>query len=198
MCFALNTPIESPKGPRPIEDYFVGDPVVAASAAGDGSWSWATYAVEFSSGTGPGRDQPAMVYIHFGEEGVLIVTPDQPLLIGGGMLKRADQLVPGTDSLVAAGGGTVPIEQVSVGSFAGGIHDIATGISSSLEWDGSLDGHLLNAAGVICGDFVLQIRQGDPRMARYLAVGPTVGSVEYGNMQPHLRDEGRIDGELER
>jgi hypothetical protein len=53
MCFAFETPVESPKGPRPIQDYAVGYPVMAASAA-NGAWAWAPRAVEFSSGTGPG------------------------------------------------------------------------------------------------------------------------------------------------
>jgi hypothetical protein len=175
--FASKTPIESPKGPRPCGDYFVGDPVMAASAAADGSWTWAPHIVEFSSGTDSA--QPAMIFIHFGDEGALIVTADQPVLIAGGKLKRADQLAPGDDRLVAAGGGDLEITQVSIGSFAGGIHDIATGLSSSLDWDGSLDGHLLNVSGVICGDFILQIRHGDPRMAHYQAQGPSIGSPEY-------------------
>jgi hypothetical protein len=122
-----------------------------------------------------------MVFIHFGAGGSLIVTPDQPMLIAGGKLQTADRLVPGIDTLVAADGGALPILATSIGQFDGGIQDIATGIGASLDWDGGLDGHLLNCAGAICGDFVLQIRHGDPRMARYLAdpSGPRIGTSEY-------------------
>jgi hypothetical protein len=191
MCFAFETPVESPKGPRPIQDYVVGDPVLAASAA-NGGWAWAPHIVEFSSGTGGGGEQ-IMVFILFGEGGKLIVSVDQPLLLAGGKLQTANRLVPGRDSLTAADGSALAIEQVSIGTFTGGIHDIATGIGpASLDWDGSLDGHLLNCAGAICGDFILQIRHGDPRMARYLAPdAPAIGTPEYA-AQPQAPD--RVHG----
>lgn len=180
MSFAFETPVESPKGPRPIQDYVAGDPVMAASEE-NGGWAWAPHAVEFSSGTASGG-QATMVFILFGDGGKLIVSPDQPLMLAGGTLQTADRLVPGRDSLVAAGGSALPVEQVSLGTFAGGVHAIATGIvPGSLDWDGSLDGHLLNCAGAICGDFILQIRHGDPRMARHLADtnAPRIGTREY-------------------
>ncbi|MEA3062806.1 MAG: hypothetical protein QOJ94_2587 [Sphingomonadales bacterium] len=180
MSFAFGTAIESPDGPRAIEDYAVGDRVMAASEDGS-SWAWAPREVAFSSGTGPGGGQSEMVYLRFGDGVELVVTPDQPLLVAGGKLQTADRLVPGADSLVAADGRLLPIAQVSLGQFDGGVHAIATAIGgASLDWDGSLDGHLLNAVGAICGDFILQIRQGDPRMARYLAArGPAIGTSAY-------------------
>lgn len=191
MCFAYDTPVESPKGPRPIQDYVVGDPVMAASAQGEG-WAWAPHNVEFSSGTGGSYTQ-TMVFILFGDDGKLVVSPDQPLLLAGGKLQTANRLVPGQDSLTAAADGSaLPIETVSIGTFAGGVHDIATGVSAGLEWDGSLDGHLLNCAGAICGDFVLQVRHGDPRMARYLAPNaPEIGSPEY---EAQLQGPDRVHG----
>jgi len=186
MVFAWNTQIESPEGPRPVQDYVTGDAVMAASAAGTG-WAWARSSVVFSAGKGPGSQQPAMVYVHFGDMGGLVVTPDQLLMLAGGKLIRADRLVPGSDSLAGAEGGAFPVEMVSIGMYVGGIHDIATG---AMQWNGGLDGHLLNCMGVIGGNYVLQIFQGDPRMAPYLADlsdRPTIGTAEYGNMHtgPH-------------
>jgi hypothetical protein len=180
MSFAFETPAESPKGPRPIQDYAVGDPVMAASAE-NGAWAWAARDVAFSSGTGPGGHQGAMIFIRFGEERELIVDQDQPMLIAGGKLQTASRLVPGRDSLVAADGSALAVTSVSVGRYDGGVHAIATMVGGGLDWDGSLDGHLLNCAGAICGDYVLQIRHGDPRMARYLADphAPVIGSAEY-------------------
>jgi hypothetical protein len=180
MSFAFGTAIASPGGPRPVEDYAVGDRVMAASEEG-ASWAWAAREVAFSSGTGPGGGGQPMVWLSFGDGSGLIVTPDQPMLVAGGKLQTADRLVPGADSLVAADGRLLTIAQVAVGQFDGGVHAIAAAIDGAgLDWDGSLDGHLLEAAGAICGDFVLEIRQGDPRMARYLAPrGPEIGTPEY-------------------
>jgi hypothetical protein len=180
MSFAFGTAVESPGGPRAIEDYAVGDRVMAASEDG-GSWAWAAREVAFSSGTGPGGGH-TMVWLSFGDGAGLIVTQDQPMLVAGGKLQTADRLAPGADSLVAADGRLLTIAQVSLGQFDGGVHAIATAIGgASLDWDGSLDGHLLEAAGAICGDFILQIRQGDPRMARYLAArGPAIGTSSHG------------------
>jgi hypothetical protein len=187
MVFAWNTQIESPGGPRPIQDYAVGDWVMTASAAGTGGWAWAPASVVFSAGTGPGGQHPAMVYLHFGETGGLVVTADQLLMLAGGRLLRADLLVPGSDSLAGAKGGTFPIEMVSVGMYVGGVHDIAT---AGMQWNGSLDGHLLNCMGVIGGDFVLQVSQSDPRMAPYLADArdrAAIGTAQRSNMHsgPH-------------
>ena len=156
MTFAYGTPVQTPDGAKPIEDFEVGDPVLAAVAAG-GGWQWEVGAVQFSQGTGPGGLQPTMVFIRFGEEGELIVTPDQPMLIAGGRLKRAQLLVPGEDALTAADGSALPILIVSLGAYDGGVHHIATNWDGGR--DGKLDGHLLNAAGAICGDYFLQIHQ---------------------------------------
>lgn len=187
MVFAWNTQIESPEGARPVQDYAIGDAVMTASAAGTGGWAWARSSVVFSEGTGPGSQQPAMVYIHFGEMGGLVVTPDQLLMLAGGRLIRANLLVPGSDSLAGAEGGAFPIEMVSIGMYVGGVQGIATG---DMQWNGGLDGHLLNCMGVIGGDYVLQVFQSDPRMAPHMIDPrdrPAIGTAEYSNMHtgPH-------------
>jgi len=183
MSFAYDTPVRSPDGQRPIQDCAVGDRVLAASEAG-GGWAWAPGQIGFSSGTGAGGHQAGMFFIRFGEAGRLIVVPDQPLLITGGTLQTASRLMPGRDSLVAADGSALPVTDVSVGQYDGGVHAIAMMAGGGLDWDGSLDGHLLECAGAICGDYVLQIRLGDPRMARYLPdphaqEAPALGSEAY-------------------
>ena len=194
MSFAYDTPVASPDGPRPIQDYAVGDHVLAASEAG-GGWAWAPGMVAFSSGTGPSGHQGAMIFVRFGEERQLIVDMDQPMLIAGGKLQTASRLAPGRDSLVAADGSALAIMEVMVGRYDGGVHAIATMAGGSLNWDGSLDGHLLNCAGAICGDWVLQIRHGDPRMARYLpdAHAPAIGSAEYAARHGATFGAGKVD-----
>ena len=164
MSLANGTRMQTAVGSRPVEIFAVGDMVLAGSGR-EGSWSWAPTAVQFSSGTGPGHWQPAMVYLRFGEDRELIVAPDQLLMTDGNRLQRAGLLVPG-NSLIAADGTAVALDLVSMGGFQGGAHSIAMNIdASNAQWDG----HLLVCAGVIGGDFWLQMRQEEQWMAQYLA-----------------------------
>lgn len=194
MSFAYDTQVQSPDGPRLIQEYAVGDHVLAASEAG-GGWAWAAGTVAFSSGTGPGGHHGAMIFVRFGEGGGLIVDPDQPLLVAGGKLQTANRLAPGRDSLVAADGRALPVMEVSVGEYAGGVQAIATMAGGGLDWDGSLDGHLLDCAGAICGDYVLQIRLGDPRMARYLPDphAPAIGTADYAARHGAMSGASKLD-----
>ncbi len=159
MCFAYGTSVQLPDGSRAIERLEIGDPVLAASAR-DGGWAWQLETVRFSEGAGPGGAgmRQTMVSLGFGEGARLIVTPDQPMLLASGLLRRADRLTPGRDRLVASGGDAIDLLEVSLSLFGGGIHSIAT----SFDPARSLDRHLLACAGVICGDYALQLRGDDP------------------------------------
>jgi len=157
-CFANGTRIAIPDGTRVIEEFVIGDKVLTASlgaaSAGDVKLSWSPAKVAFSSGTGPDGFQSAMVYIHHGQVGSIIATPDQLFLMSTGKLKRADRLVPGKDFFVSQMGTPVAINEVSVGEYKGGVHHIAT----DKEFTGSVDDHLLLSEGIVSGDFNLQIR----------------------------------------
>ncbi|WP_139487950.1 hypothetical protein [Brevibacillus dissolubilis] len=156
-CFAYGTPIATPVGMKAIEEFIVNDEVLVASEVqtADGSMqlNWAPKSVLFSSGTGPDSSQASMIYLAYGDDQGLVVTPDHIFMLPNGKLKRADKLVPTEDQLLSPEGEAVPIHAVRLGSYKGGIHHIAT----DLNFDYKVEGHLLNANGVVCADYLLQI-----------------------------------------
>lgn len=158
-CTAYGTKIAVPDGDKKIEMFNVGDQVLAA----DMSLNWSPTKISFSSGTGASSQQSTMVYIHFGDNDIMIVTPDQLFMLSDRKLKRADRLIAGKDNLVDQNGKPVAINNIAIGRYKGGIHHIST----SLNYNGSPDGHLLLAEGVVIGDFTLQInaRELDEYMA---------------------------------
>ena len=156
-CFANGTLIASPTGAKKIEDYQVGDKVLAAGitgAAGSTNLEWSPARVGFSFGTSDGTQQ-GMVYLRYGSGTTMICTPDQLFLLATGKMIRADRLVPGRDQFVSPGGTPVALYEISLGVYKGGVHHIAT----KPDFKGDLQGHLLNSAGIVAGDFDLQIRR---------------------------------------
>ena len=152
-CLAFGTPIATPDGAKAIELFNIGDSVSV------GSWDksklgWANGSVKFSSGTDPGSVN-TMIFIAFGEGRQIIATADNLFLMSDGKLKRADRLVPGKDQILTADGSGLGVTAVVSGQWSKGLHHIATG----LEFTGSLDGHLINANGIVTGDYCLQINQ---------------------------------------
>jgi hypothetical protein len=152
MVFAYGTMVRGPTEFKPIEQYRDGDHVLAATMAPGGP-HWTPREVAFSQGAGPSPHQSMMVYMVFGETESLIVTTDQIFLMKDGKLKRAADLVPESDFLTSEDGAGVPIREVRFGDYAGGVHAIS---ASPNEWQGSMDDHLLDCAGIIAGDFLLQ------------------------------------------
>lgn len=186
-CFAHGTRIGIPGGFRVIEQFEIGDKVLTGSLTQGGSLKldWAPVKISFSSGTGPDSHQPAMVYIHHGGVGSIIVTPDHLFLLSTGKLRRADRLVPGKDFLVTAEGVPVAVNEVSLGEYQGGVHHIAT----ENEFTGSVDGHLLVSEGIVSGDFMLQIHSEALKNNGMLDDHdelPKVGSEEYERAHTHL------------
>jgi len=152
-CMAWGTKIATPDGDKEVQTFVVGDAVLAAGS----DLKWRPYAVEWSDGVPPGQNygKPMMtVYFQLdGKIGSLIVTSDQVFLLSNGLLSRTELLVPGKDQLVSATGVAVPIISIEGGYFYGGVHHIATSETVAT----SADGHLLNARGIVVGDWALQI-----------------------------------------
>lgn len=179
-CFANGTRIGIPSGQKVIEQFNIGDKVLTASLkpGGGASMNWAPATVKFSSGTGPDGHQSAMIYLHFGDNGTIVVTPDHLFLRPDGKLVRADRLVPGRDQLVSAEGAPVDIHEVAVGEYHGGVHHIATDIA----YNGTLDGHLLLSEGIVSGDFILQMHASQLKDNHFVDNHddlPKVGSPDY-------------------
>ena len=147
-CLALDTPVQAgDETYRAIQDFKVGDPVLAAGA----NLKWVVKEVEFSDGTTGDSVQPYTIFVEYGERS-LIVTADHLFLMPNGKLKRADRLST-SDELVSPDGDEIQIRSVSMGTFYGGFHHIAT----TTEQPKNLDGHLLNTNGVVTADYALQL-----------------------------------------
>jgi hypothetical protein len=175
-CFARATPITVPTGAVAIGDLVEGDEILAGSVNGGGV-TWSPQRLGFSQGS-TGGYEPAMVYLHYGDEDrALIASVDQPLMLADGKLTTAGVLVPG-QSLVDQDGNAVPLKTVSLGAYTGGVHHIAT----QTRWHGSVDGHLMLAGGVVAGDFTLQLHfrqvDGALKVDEHDAL-PAVGTPEY-------------------
>jgi hypothetical protein len=199
-CLAAETPVADPGGFKALEDYAIGDEVLAAARSGD-SWSWESKTVAFSSGspattsTGP-RDGNITVCVEYGDGKWLIATPNQLFALPDGNLKRADQLAPSHDQLAGADGGAVPITRVSTGYYKGGIHHISTSMVPYDEFDGSIDGHLINANGIVCGDYLLQMFQDTKKMKPHIeSSAPSIGTYAYSQAYPDLFVKPYVVGE---
>lgn len=180
-CFASQTPVAAPAGFRAIEDFAIGDEVLAAAKSG-GGWSWTPQTVQFSSGSpaSAGMGGNLMLSVVYGGEQVLIATANELFLLPDGKLKRADQLVPGTDSLVGEDGSSVAIDRILTGNYTGGVHHIATQVVSYRDFNGSIDNHLINANGVVVGDYLLQMFQDTDKMKPHIEPhAPVIGTREY-------------------
>lgn len=182
-CFAKATPIGLPEGERvAIGDIIVGD-VVLAGSPGAGKVEWAPATVAFSQGTEEGR-QAAMVFIVYGEGDELITTAEQPLMLADGKLTTAARLAPGQE-LMGVDGDALPVQLVSIGGYQGGVHHIST----DTKWVGSVDDHLIQANGVVAGDFTLQVHfpevEGDQLTADWEAL-PEIGTAAYQETHTNL------------
>ncbi len=173
MSFAYGTPIAGPDGFRPIETYAVGDEAIGADLEGQKP-VWAPREVAFSGGVPPNPHEDPMVYLTYGEDGALTVTIDQCFLLMDGALKAATYLEPG-DQLVGADGGAVILTQVAVVRFQGGVHAIAL---APTTWSGSANGHLLDAGGVVAGDYVANQHALEAAQAKG-ASSPPPGPLDY-------------------
>lgn len=169
-CLAVGTPVAVGEDSfKPIEDFVVGDSVLTLNH--DKKWTPST--VKFSDGTkGDGAKVPFSVFVELDTGMQLIVTPDHPFLLSTGKLAMASRLTL-TDKLTNSEGMPVGIKSLMFGDYTGGIHNISTSTSSSGE--SMYDGHLINTAGVISGDYYAQLYLiEESERSR-----PTIGSEGY-------------------
>jgi hypothetical protein len=153
-CFAWGTEIAVPGGFKQIQEFDVGDPVMVTGV----DLKWLESVVEFSDGVPPAPEYGKFcysVYVQLAPTKIIgvVVTPDHVFLVPGGKLKRAEALQPGVDELIDAGtGNPVPVVGREGGMFYGGLHHIAV----TQDVARSIDGHLINAHGVVSADWALQ------------------------------------------
>jgi hypothetical protein len=175
-CLALGTPVAIAQGQfKPIQDFKVGDKVLATGI----NLQWVEKEVAFSNGTTGASVQPHSVFIEYGNSS-LIVTADHLFLMPDKKLKRADRLTI-NDKLMASNGGELEIKSVSMGTYYGGFHHIAT---TTEKPNDNLDGHLLDTNGIISADYAVQLYQNQRELDSKLLVDghndlPVVGSPEY-------------------
>lgn len=188
--FASTALVAVPGGNRPMDEIAIGNQVLTAVRHGV-EWEWSAREVQFSAGSPPNTTGigNVMFYIEYGGQQpggrrqAMVASPNQLFLLAdGGILKRADQLVPGTDCLVDPQGRAVPVARIHSGSYFGAVHHIATVVPDYGEFLGSLDKHFIIVNGVVCGDFALQRYQHAESMQPHLASGadhPAVGTAAY-------------------
>jgi hypothetical protein len=139
---------------KPITDFQVGDPVYVASDTS--LQAWTQRPVLFSAGAGAVADSTALVRITYGTPELndfLVVDRTQPFLLPDRELRLAEALVPGRDALVSGEGLPWPVLALEPGVTARSVHHIATSTTPAT----SVDGHLLLARNVVCGDWALQV-----------------------------------------
>jgi hypothetical protein len=161
----------------------------AGPAIGKLGLKWDQGSVVTSTGTGTGSSSDsgnqAMVFVHYGKDGEIMVTPDHLFLTPDGRLIRADRLRAG-DALVEVDGSSTTVHGVQIGLFRGGVHHIS---AESQPGSISLDGHLLSANGVVVADDILRINQASEGVRQYLVPDldqrPVIGSKEYVAGGPH-------------
>ncbi|UVM52971.1 hypothetical protein LOY38_13535 [Pseudomonas sp. B21-015] len=126
-----------------------------------------------------------MMFIEFAGNKQLIASVDHLFFLASGKLKRADRLVPHKDQLMSAEGTPLDILSSLSGTWDKGLHHIAT----DMHFNGSLNGHLINSAGVVSGDYCLQINQHELiKMGLMDApeTSPAFGSKAFAAANPHL------------
>ncbi|WP_059051430.1 M48 family metalloprotease [Paenibacillus senegalimassiliensis] len=188
-CFALNTPIMISDGiTKAVQNIKVGDYIQVAGL----DLVWRQKEVGFSAGSKGNRTtlQPSIVFISYGENQHLVVTPDSLFLTSDKKLKRADKLNV-EDFLIGEHSDKIPINGVGIGNYRGGFHHIATDVDEPSE---NLDGHLIMANGVVCGDYTLQIKYHGNTFKKDFENMLTVGTKEYNEKYGKLKRE-LIDNE---
>jgi hypothetical protein len=139
-----------------IELIVPGDRVPAGSLRA-GVLSFEPAEVVLSSGIPPSPEvRTSMIAVVYGEDQTLIATPYQVFMLADGTLTTGLRLVAGQE-LMAGNGEPTGILHVTVVQWQGGIHQIVAG---GTTFDGTSDGHLLQAGGLIVGDYLLELHPG--------------------------------------
>jgi len=141
MAFAADTTITVPSGAMQIGELRAGDMVLAA----DLELHWYQHRVKFAEAA---TGQFFAAFLQFEEDRQLVVTFDQLFLMTDRTLRRADHLKPG-DTVAGNGNRAVRLLEIAAGNYHGDICDIATSATDTA--------HLLDANGIIAGDFDMQV-----------------------------------------
>lgn len=181
-CMAGNTLIAiSQETWKPISEISIGDDVLTLSANGN----WTATPVEFSDGTRPaGSKIPFVVYIKLENGTALIVTPEHPFLLPDKSFRTANRLTL-SDQLADEQLNPVKIESLGYGHYDGAIRHIST--ISETDNPNPFWGHLINTAGVISGDFVIQLHL--QQIQSNEAENPRIGSIEYLNLHGDVQQK---------
>lgn len=177
-CLALGTPIAADVNLfKAVEEFSIGDSVLAAGP----DLKWNKVQVAFSNGTTNGV-QPYSIFVEY-HGGSLIVTADHLFFVHGGKLKRADRLST-NDKLVSSDGKPVDIYVVTLGTYIGGFHHIATSVQDP---KGDLSNHLIITNGVVSSDYTVQLFYRDdlakfPFVDKSSLSEPIVGTLEYQSL----------------
>ncbi|NOU77447.1 hypothetical protein GC101_00985 [Paenibacillus sp. LMG 31459] len=180
----MNTPILVSKDQsKAVQEIKVGDYVYVAGL----DLVWKQKKVGYSGGSQSSKNtrQPGIIFISYGQEQYLVVTPDSLFLMPDQTLKRADKLTI-QDHLLNEKGQKVAIHGVDSGVYRGGFHHIATDTQEPNE---NLDGHLVIANGIVCADYTLQIKYHGDEHKKEFAEMPTVGSKAYNDKYGVVKDQ---------
>jgi hypothetical protein len=189
-CGAPDATVALPDGKaRPMKEIQPGDTVLAGSV-GEGQVRWQGAEVRFSQGT-QGEDEPAMAFLSCGPDQNLIVPIDQVLALADGTFTTAGQLVPG-QRLLGQDGSPRQLSFVNLGGYAASAHHLAT----EVEWNGSVNGHLLCANGIVVGDYTLQVNfasLADELKRPDWDSLPQIGTPQYAQRHAELAKPGLAD-----
>jgi len=185
-CFAYDTPIEtSPGNFAFIQNIEAGDKVMTTGL----DLKWKETEVQYSSGLGPNLKFPFMYYLAYRCEGEednreMITTADHLYLMASGKLKPIQNIIPG-NKLRKADGKVAEVVFCVAGEYVGGVHHIHTG-----PFDGkNLNNHLINANGLICADYMVQLAYSSNKVdSKFLTDPPKDGpALEVGTSSYHSR-----------
>lgn len=189
-CFAHDTPIEAAPGQFVlVQDIRTSDLLLAANLdPKTGALTWQQRPVEYTGSLGlasePMLGMYLVTYAYPGPNGedsrMLLVTADHLFLMDDSTLKPVQQLAPG-DKLRTAEGGVSEVLFAAFGSLSRGAYSV----EMEGDFDGkNLDGHLLNANGIVCADYAVQVYYAANQVPASLvhastANAPQVGTPEY-------------------
>lgn len=189
-CFGHDTPIEAAPGQfMLVQDIRASDLLMAANLdPTTGKLSWQQRPVDYTGGVWldaePVPGMYLVTYAYPGPKGedsrLIVVTADHLFLMEDSTLKAVQLLAPG-DKLRTADGGVSEVLFAANGSFTRGVYSVQL----EGEFDGkSLDGHLLNANGIVCADYAVQVYYAANQIPANLvhasaANAPEVGTPEY-------------------
>jgi hypothetical protein len=145
MSFAAETTITVPSGATQIGQLRAADLILGAGP----DLQWQQYAVKSAEGE---SGEFTMVFLQLANGAQIVATPDQLFLLPDGSLREAVQLRL-TDRLVGAGRQSIALREIAIGMYRGDVCEIATSAESAL------DGHLIEANGVVVADYDLQVER---------------------------------------